>query len=452
MPAVVSSRIPAPRVATPANALTHSLVRQLDEVQWWDREKIRSNQLLEIRKLLRHASGHSTYYQALLANTDIDRLSLAQFGRLPVLERATLQRERARINCSRTPREHGSLSEMMTSGSTGVPVVIQSTGLVAAVWAAVSLRDHLWHGRDARQRNAALRWRKENIGLAPEGRSFADWGPPHNQFFETGPGYYLNTSSDIEQQLDWLRRRDPHYLITHPSNLRALLLAMRRHAWRPASLRQVRTVGEALPAELRELVAEVLEIPLVDCYSSQEAGYIALQCPRHEHYHVQAENLYVEVLDEEGIPCRPGASGRVVITSLRNYATPLIRYAIGDYAEVGADCSCGRGLPVLARIEGRVRNMLRLPGGGLRWPNLGFSEIMRVAAPRQFQVVQEAPDRLRVRLVVDAPLAADQESAIIAILRRFLDFPYRITLSYHDAIPRSAGGKYEDFLSLLGDD
>ena len=53
----------------------------------------------------------------------------------------------------------------------------------------------------------------------------------------------------------------------------------------------------------------------------------------------------------------------MVITDLHNFAMPLIRYEIGDYAEAGDLCPCGRGLPVITRIVGRVHNMLTLPSG-----------------------------------------------------------------------------------------
>ena len=88
-------------------------------------------------------------------------------------------------------------------------------------------------------------------------------------------------------------------------------------------------------------------------YTCQEAGYLALQCPDYPHFHVQSENVLLEVVDDVGQPCGPGEVGRVLITSLNNFATPLIRYELGDYAEVGAPCPCGRGLPVLKRIMGR---------------------------------------------------------------------------------------------------
>ena len=103
-------------------------------------------------------------------------------------------------------------------------------------------------------------------------------------------------------------------------------------------------------------------------YSSQEFGYIALQCPDAHTYHVQSEAVYVEILDGPGGPCRPGEVGRVVISTLHNYATPLLRYEMGDYAETGGDCVCGRTLPVLNRIVGRERNMWIMPNGQRMWP------------------------------------------------------------------------------------
>jgi len=201
--------------------------------------------------------------------------------------------------------------------------------------------------------------------------------------------------------------------------------------------------------ELRRLVRKVFEVPVTDFYSSQELGYIALQCPGHEHYHVQSESVIVEVLREDGSACAPYETGRLVVTSLRNYATPLVRYEIGDYGALGEPCSCGRGLPVLHSIKGRVRNMLRLPDGGKRWPNFGFQKLMEIAELRQFQVVQTQLDAIELKLVVDAPLGAEKEARLRAILAASLGYPFAITITYHTVLSRSAGGKFEDFVSLL---
>ena len=141
---------------------------------------------------------------------------------------------------------------------------------------------------------------------------------------------------------------------------------------------------------------------------------MAFQCGVREGYHVQSEHLIVEVVDEAGRPCLPGTVGRVIVTDLHNFATPLIRYEIGDVAEPGPPCPCGRQLPVLSRVLGRARNMLRLPGGHQRWPSLPSGDVLgRMAPVRQFQLAQTGPAELVLRLVVARLLTADEEATVL---------------------------------------
>ena len=95
-----------------------------------------------------------------------------------------------------------------------------------------------------------------------------------------------------------------------------------------------------------------------------------------------AESVLVEILNDDGTPCAPGEIGRVVVTALQNFATPLIRYEVGDYAEASAPCPCGRGLPVIRRIMGRVRNLLVLPDGKKIWPAFGSRGLTEIAPIR----------------------------------------------------------------------
>jgi phenylacetate-CoA ligase len=192
-------------------------------------------------------------------------------------------------------------------------------------------------------------------------------------------------------------------------------------------------------------------VPLVDVYSAQEVGYIALQCPENESiYHVQAESLYVEIVDEEGEPCREGEVGRILVTTLHNFAMPLIRYEIGDYAEVGKSCSCGRTLPVLSRVLGRKRNMLSLPNGEKKWPSLGAS-IWASELPiiKQFQFVQKSLDRIEAHLVSDRQLNQEEESFFIGVLQDELRYPFTIDIKYLENFVRNKGAKFEDFVSEI---
>ena len=263
------------------------------------------------------------------------------------------------------------------------------------------------------------------------------------QAFSTGPSALLNIGTRIADQVDWLRRYDPDYLLTYPGNIQAIAIYCERHDIRFPRLQQVHTVSDLLRPEVRKICREVLGVPVVDAYSSAETGYIALQCPASENLHIQSESVFVEVLDASGKSCSPGEVGEVVITPLHNFAMPLLRYAIGDFAEVGS-CPCGRTLPALTRIMGRTRAMVTLPDGDQFHASFqdlltGFDMI------RQFQVVRRAPEALEMKLVATRNLYPAEAERLSKILQERFRHPFSVSFSYHDEIPRGAGGKFEDY-------
>ncbi len=251
------------------------------------------------------------------------------------------------------------------------------------------------------------------------------------------------------EQLAWLKEVNPDYLLTYPSNLLCLVQRGEKTGDRVPRLREVATMGEVLEPAVRAACERVWGVRVVDAYSAQELGMIASQCPEHPHYHVQSENVLVEILDKAGKSCAPGEVGRLVVTDLHNFAMPLIRYEIGDYAEAGGPCPCGRGLPVLNRILGRTRNMLTLPSGDKMWP--AFSKALRQALPRlrQAQLVQRTRDEIEVRLVVARRLTPMEEDRARAALGKALSDAFTYRIAYVDEIPRSPGGKFEEVKSEL---
>jgi phenylacetate-CoA ligase len=155
------------------------------------------------------------------------------------------------------------------------------------------------------------------------------------------------------------------------------------------------------------------------------------------------------VLDDQGAPCPPGTIGRVVVTSLHNFATPFIRYQLGDYAEPGEACDCGRGLPVLRHVAGRARNMAVLPDGSRFWPRIRAGEWAEVAAVKEFRLVQTAPDAMRLEVVTQQPLAPEHVNALAAGVARRLGHPFVISVVRVDRIARGAAGKLDDFTCAI---
>jgi phenylacetate-CoA ligase len=209
-------------------------------------------------------------------------------------------------------------------------------------------------------------------------------------------------------------------------------------------------MSERLEPDLRRECEETLGVPLIDCYGAQEAGYIAIQCPEHAHYHVQSEMNLVEVLREDGAPCQPGETGRVVITPLHGFAMPLLRYELGDYAEVGEPCPCGRGLPVLRQIYGRKKETLTLPSGERRYSVFMSDVFQSLGAVIQYQVVQKSRTLLEVRIVAERPLETAECGRIVSGLTKQVGPEFEIRLVFVESIPRLPGGKYMDFVSEIG--
>lgn len=376
-------------------------------------------------------------------------MSLERWPQIPLLSRRDVQEAGQAIHAERIPEAHGRTYRTLTGGSTGQPVATIGTRLTAYAWQAFALRDHFWHQRDFTRKLGCIRHMSAGSASPPDGKTVSNWGSAVSPYVNTGPGAVLAIESTVNQQFDWLLRQRPDYLFGYPSCIAALARQFRLRGESLDNLREVRTFGEVVEPHVRELCHNAWDTELVDLYSTQELGYIALQCPAYHHYHVQEESVYLEVLAPDGRPCGPGEVGKVVITSLHNYAMPLIRYDLGDYAEVGDTCPCGRTLLTLNRILGRQRNMLVLPNGDTVWPALTLDQ--RSGAPpeltsiRQMQVVQTSVTDLEVNLVTEKRLTDDGESRLKQFIVDCLPRQFNISILYVDNVARSPSRKFEDF-------
>ncbi|MEO8331087.1 MAG: hypothetical protein ABI479_01535 [Gallionella sp.] len=441
-----------PAIPEPVAANLLALLTQLEESQWWQPEQLLQKQLEQFGLLAAHTYRQSPFFRSRFDQAGLNpgqAWTSESFSVIPLLTRAELMQQAEHIHCRALPRKHGAVHNIQTSGSTGQVVTMLRTEVTQLMWLALAMREHLWHQRDFSATLAVIKAMTPTLD-DPVAAAKLGWGHPATLLFDTGPSYAQPLAMDVAQQAAWLARIDPHYLLTYPSNLSALLDRFETGDTLPPSLRQVRTIGETLHPGLRERCRRLGAIEIVDMYSSQEAGLIALQCPVSGLYHVQSESLIVEVLDDDERPCKPGEVGRVVITDLHNFATPIIRYEIRDYAEIGPPCPCGRGLQTFSRIMGRRRNMVVFPNGERHWPLVGAYRFREVADIRQYQVIQHSLDDVEVNLVVENPLSNEQEARLTAMIHSALGHGFPLRFSYfNQELPKTRGGKFEEFVSLV---
>ena len=437
-------------------ATTLAVLHELEHSQYLPPDELKARQYRQLGLLVAHANSHLKFWGERFRKAGFDPaapITDETWALLPILSRAEAQAAGAALHCLTLPKQHGETTTDKTSGSTGEPLVIKRSAIALFYWNVFTLREELWHGRDLSGKFAAIRadFSRSPGDTRPKGTLHPDWGAPVATHFPTGPGGVFEIRSSTEDQIAWMREFAPDYLLTFALNLQILARYCLAHGIELPTLRGVRSSGEVLTDEARAACRQAWGVEVADMYSAVETGYIAIQCPEAGRLHVQSENALVEVVDADGHPCAPGEIGRVVITPLHNFAMPLIRYAIGDLAEVGEACACGRTLPVLARVLGSVRDELKLPGGARRYPGYSNRPIAELPAVVQHQLIQKSFDAIEVRLVARAPLSADEEESLRRSYVAALGHPFDITFVYVDAIERSPSGKFVEFRSEVVD-
>ena len=430
-----------------------ALLFQFEMTERWPVAALEAQQFRQIEALVEHCYSEAPYWQDRLRRAGIrpgQKLTPTLWSHIPILNRADAQQAGEQLYARSMPDWHGVTYHAFTSGSTGVPLQSRKTELHGDYWFSFNLRIMLWHGVKLDETMAVFKVNRSDLAPSTKGTWYQDWGKDFAPF-RTGRAVHFDIRLPPADQVEHLIEEKIGYMLTYPTNAAALARHCRAAGLRLPHLRGILTFGETTPEGLRELCRDVFDVPVIDAYSSEEAGYISIQCPGHVHHHIISEGMKVEVLDEDGQPCGPGETGRVVVTPLHNFAMPLFRYEVGDYAEMGSPCSCGRTLPVLNRVLGRTRDRVRMPDGGSKIAFWGAQHLYKLPAIVQHQVAQVALDTMEYRIVARRPLTVDEEAQLVKMLRDSLGYPFNVRFVYLDAIARSVSGKYQDFRSEINE-
>ena len=431
------------------------LLQELEESQWWPTEKMRVMQACYAQNLVNHALKTVPFYKGRLpVSKGSDVISLDEWQEIPTMKRSDLVEAGQALVSVAVPPAHGQVVVKSASGSTGRPLRIARTARAEFFWAMSTLRRQAWHGWDPSLSYAVIRSDKGAKPSNPEGRHISAKFRATWKINPTGPSIFLDVNFPIDHQLAWLRKHNPAYPQTWPTNAYHLAAHCLAEGIKIPNLSQIHTLGEIVSPEIREISRRAFGAKIFDIYAAEEVGDMALQCPEHDHYHAYAEEVLLEVVDQAGRPSLPGSVGKVLATPLHNFASPLIRYEVGDYAEVGEPCPCGRGLPVLHRIIGRERNMFRLQSGKSFFPVIPnvVQYLVDTIDVRKYQLAQITMETLEFRMVSPRRLTAEEEKSAQDMIIQNLGQTFRVTFSYLDEIPRSPGGKYLDLICELPSD
>ncbi|MCH8275127.1 MAG: phenylacetate--CoA ligase family protein [Armatimonadetes bacterium] len=426
----------------PALAEIRRRYRALHASQWWPEDEIRELQLRCAARLVAHASKQVPLYRRHYGdNAQVS--SWEEFLQLPTLTRTMIEdADKKDWIAEWTPPVSRPVSEAYTSGTTGRIIRVPRTPLMESWRAGCRMREYEWSGTDPGLSCAHIRHRHASDDPGwDEKRQMARsawWEEPAlGRLLGFGPGFFFDVSPPPKKMAAVLKELEPAYICSTPTMLDILLEHLR--PYRPATLF---TIGENLYDPVRERLEAGYGALVYDIYAVVEVGRAAAQCPQGNGYHVHDENVILEVVDERGRPAAPGVPSRVLLTALHNFAAPVIRYEIGDLAELSPDpCPCGRRLTFIRRFHGREISRIALPGGRRRVASSLMAWLGHLPHLKGFQLRQKAFDRFELFVVAKEALSSREMDTVRSMLEQMTEQPIDLKVVPVDEVPMNPAGK-----------
>lgn len=424
---------------------TITYLREYEAGQWLDAQALARLQLEKLNRLLEHCWRTVPYLRDRWTAEGLDDRPLAHVGELaryPVTDKDEITANYAAMISSEW---RGRTASKATGGSTGSPFRFEFTPESDARRNAVMWRGYRWAGADIGRR-AAFLWGTGFGGSASHRAK--DW-LYHRAFNRVVLNAFQLTERNAGEFADAINRFRPAVIVGYVTPLVTLAeLALKEHLTlhQPVS---VITGAEGLSESQREVIAGVFRCPVFNTYGSREFMLIAAECERQRGLHTSADHLVVETLNEQGAVV-VDEPGDVVITDLHNFGMPFVRYRNGDLAtRATRRCDCGRGLPLLERIDGRKLDMIRSPDGRML-PGEFFPHLMKeFEFVRQFQVVQREPGAVEIALVGRGDVTEEGLARMRHEIAAALGQRMRVDLQLVQDIPLTPSGKRRVTVSLL---
>jgi phenylacetate-CoA ligase len=443
MPSLYSRMLEHVLLPAHNNARGRDFVRHrrfLEESQWWPLEKLLEFRWQETRALVEHTFRTVPYYQRKYAEAGIrleDIRTPQDYARLPILRREEVNAHREEL---RSTAYRGRLISHATGGSSGVPTRFYIT-IESYDWrTACTERVYAYTGCRLGERTLFL-WG------APVGKPPA-WKAWKVKAFETfRRQLVINTFSQSEEKwrevLERARRYKPKLVVGYISSLEGFSRFLLDGKHDLPGVQAVIAAAEPLFPPTRTLVEKAFGAPLFNTYGSREFMSIAGECEKHAGMHVNCENIFLETAG-------PGPSD-ILVTDLHNYGMPFLRYSIGDIGVLDdSPCPCGRGMPRIVSIEGRVLDVLRSADGRVV-PGELFPHVMKdIPEVLEFRVTQTSLTKLMVEAVLTADLSEKSKGILDSETLKAFGPQTQLEIRRVESIPLLKSGKRRVTIGLGG--
>lgn len=399
--------------------------KDLKEIYESEDDRYIHNRLKDyLNKILTHAILTVDYYK----NFDLNSNLLS----FPVINKLIIKEQPNQFFSSKLKDEP--LHYMRTSGSTGVPFIIaQDLNKRNRV-----LAELIYYGEIS---GFELGMRNIYFGVWAEGQK--------KSLFTTYKQNMIivNIVNLSEEQLEIMREKlkadkKIKCIIGYASTLHKLALYLYEKGDTPNmfTVETIISTAEKLQEITRKNLKRVFECNVISRYSNMENGLLAQESIEDVKFQINYASYIFELLKlDSNEPANIGEMGRIVITDLFNYATPLIRYDTGDIGIISKKSNTYPSIPVFKSIDGRKIDILYDTKGTPISPlwdfDMDFFEELK-----QFQFIQEGEKTYTLNVIGAKGIYRNEE--LIYQIKKTLGEDAIINVKHLEDFPVYSSGKF----------
>jgi phenylacetate-CoA ligase len=378
----------------------------------------------QLQNLLRHAAQRSAFWRKRVGN---NLASDFRLSRLPVLTRSEVLNQVDAEGPLLAPSDGLQTIKRATSGSSGTPVHFFVSEMNVAYSAVRSDAQHFMEGRDLALNSTRLRPEplSNKKGFTVKKNEPGTLG----SFIRTGNVKSIEYfHPDMEALREELERDSIGYLVAHPHLIETMLQDVDAGFFKRAGTAMFTPIASELAADLRQVFSDI-GIPVRATYSSEEVGFIGMECEKIAGcYHVATSNVIVEVVEDDSIRVDGVEGGRVLVTDLHSYATPFVRYDLGDFATLGPSCRCGHDGPVLSNVYGRGKRLLKHADGRVSIFHPRGKDLAAIAKFDEYRIRQTDVKNIVVEIGRSDSLTPEQTMAFISLIKQHAGDGFDVTV------------------------
>lgn len=413
--------------------------KHLEKSQYLPEQKLREIQWQRLTGLLHHVWENNNFYRARFEKAGVvpgQIKTLDDMQKIPLLTKEEIRRHTTEMISNGYSQD--TLLRFKTGGSTGKSLEIYLTEDCSEMRNACARRHDRWAGWQAGEPIGAV-WGNPVLPVSWKSR-IDDWF--------VNPFIYLDTmnvsdSSVMAFARDW-KKVCPPLLYGHAHSLYLLALYVRKLGISDIRPKGILSTSMMLVPHERRLIEDVFGVKVTDRYGCEEVSLIASECEMHDGMHLNIEHLFVEFIKEDGKQAGSGEQGKIVVTDLMNMAMPLIRYQVEDVGiPTDRKCLCGRGLPLMEHVTGRVADFLiKKDGSQVAGVSLIENTLTKIPGINQMQIVQESFDKFIIRIVPGTEYKNASDQDLNDYFKGLFGVSTAIEIQKSDSIKPELSGKY----------